>query len=320
MTHRADRARSLLRIAAGFLYDVRRYARFARRGAPETPAQRSFAITKVYHSLEKSLAFRDRRESSGWRDAARLISLFSASGHPARPETEQERVALKVLQDYAAVAPKDHPDYPALENFLGHYAAADFAPAGGAVESSAGALEQGTLPDSERFFRTRHSVRDFAPRPVAPELIGRAVALAATSPSVCNRQSWHVYRLTGRAAIDRALSFQNGNRGFGHEVPCLLIVAVDLQAFEDGYERYQPWIDGGIFAMSLVLGLHALGVSSCFLNWSKGPRGDMALRQAFPIAPEHSLVTMIAVGYPKDRLKLCASVRRPADELLTDLT
>src|SRR3546814_1994141 len=69
--------------------------------------------------------------------------------------------------------------------------------------------------------------------------------------------------------IDRALSLQNGNRGFGHEIPCLLILCTDLSAFDTAGERYQHWIDGGMFSMSLVWALHALGYSSCCLNWSK---------------------------------------------------
>src|SRR3546814_20513526 len=89
-----------------------------------------------------------------------------------------------------------------------------------------------------------------------------AVELALHSPSVCNRQASYVYCLQSREIIDRALSLQNGNRGFGHEIPCLLILCTDLSAFDTAGERYQHWIDGGMFSMSLVWALHALGYSS----------------------------------------------------------
>src|SRR3546814_8739546 len=84
-------------------------------------------------------------------------------------------------------------------------------------------------------------------------------------------QASYVYCLQSREIIDRALSLQNGNRGFGHEIPCLLILCTDLSAFDTAGERYQHWIDGGMFSMSLVWALHALGYSSCCLNWSKTP-------------------------------------------------
>ena len=49
----------------------------------------------------------------------------------------------------------------------------------------------------------------------------------------------------------------------------LLIIAMDLKAFVPAHERYQHWIDGGMFSMSIIYALHSLGLSSCCLNWSK---------------------------------------------------
>lgn len=49
---------------------------------------------------------------------------------------------------------------------------------------------------------------------MSKELISRAVGLAMKSPSVCSRQAWHVYHIDDRALIDKALTFQNGNREF----------------------------------------------------------------------------------------------------------
>src|SRR3546814_11683998 len=69
----------------------------------------------------------------------------------------------------------------------------------------------------QNFFRTRASVRDYSSAPVPSAVIEEAVELALHSPSVCNRQASYVYCLQSREIIDRALSLQNGNRGFGHE-------------------------------------------------------------------------------------------------------
>src|SRR3546814_5180755 len=93
---------------------------------------------------------------------------------------------------------------------------------GGIREISADHLASGRLPNPQNFFRTRASVRDYSSAPVPSAVIEEAVELALHSPSVCNRQASYVYCLQSRAIIDRALSLQNGNRGFGHEIPCLL--------------------------------------------------------------------------------------------------
>src|SRR3546814_7910034 len=94
---------------------------------------------------------------------------------------------------------------------------------GGIREISADHLASGRLPNPQNFFRTRASVRDYSSAPVPSAVIEEAVELALHSPSVCDRQASYVYCLQSREIIDRALSLQNGNRGFGHEIPCLQI-------------------------------------------------------------------------------------------------
>ena len=54
-----------------------------------------------------------------------------------------------------------------------------------------------------------------------------------------------------------------GNAGFGDRVPLVLVITSDLQTFFAPEERNQAWIDGGMFAMSLVHALHSLGLASC---------------------------------------------------------
>ena len=128
-----------------------------------------------------------------------------------------------------------------------------------------------------------------------------------------------MYCLDSRSSIDMALRYQNGNSGFGHEIPCLLVVTADLRAFVGSGERNQHWIDGGMFSMSLVLAFHSIGLSTCCLNWSKGPADDLKFRIATGISKHHSIVMLIAVGYPRENIKVCASSRRPVELLYTQM-
>ena len=190
---------------------------------------------------------------------------------------------------------------------------------GGVIDTSAEKIASGKLDNPEQFFLTRHSVRDFKADPVPKELIDRTLQLAMKTPSVCNRQAWHVYHLDKRSSIDRALSLQNGNRGFGHEVPCLLVITSDLKAFDTSGERHQHWIDGGMFSMSIVMSLHALGLATCCLNWSKGPIDDLKFRKLINIEDSHSVMMMLAVGYASDDLKVCYSARKSIENIYTHL-
>jgi nitroreductase len=143
--------------------------------------------------------------------------------------------------------------------------------------------------------------------------------MAMKSPSACNRQSWHVYHLEGELA-QQALAFQDGNRGFGHKIKDLLIITTDLRAFVSPRERYQHWIDGGMFSMSVILALHSIGIASCCLNWSQSGRADIKFRKVIKISPQHTVMMMLAIGYPNEQNTVCASPRRPISEVYTKLS
>lgn len=146
-------------------------------------------------------------------------------------------------------------------------------------------------------------------------MIAEAVAIAIHSPSVCNRQAWKVHAYFDRAKIDHLLSYQNGNRGFGHRIPCLLIITMDLQCFDGVIERYQPWIDGGMFGMSLLFALHHLRFGAVPLNWSVLPREDKQLRETGEIPKAESIIMLIGTGRPETSAAIPASQRRSINEI-----
>lgn len=307
--------KNILFVVAGFSYDLFRYIAYAgwRTGGA---GKRDYRAVKIYHRLEKSLSFRVRKLSSGAEAIFALSKLFNEKEFNSNKPGYQERVALKVMSDFLQEMQSDDPRIDesralcrALKNIE--------ADAGGVLMYTEQELLAGRLENPEQFFMSRFSVRDFQGKTIDRELIKRAVQLAMKSPSVCSRQAWHVYHIERREIIDSALSLQNGNRGFGHEVPCLLILAADLRAFDTASERYQHWIDGGMFSMSMVLALHSLGLGSCCLNWSKGPVDDIRLRKKLNIQGSHSVLMMMAVGFAKESFKVCCSVRRPEAEVYT---
>ena len=109
----------------------------------------------------------------------------------------------------------------------------------------------------------------------------------------------------------RALSHQNGNRGFGDAVGAVLIVATNLAAYTDFGERNQAWIDGGLFAMTLAYALHAQALGTCFLNWSVTPGTDKAMRKDMGIPDEEAVITLMAVGQLREAFCVAASPREP---------
>ena len=162
----------------------------------------------------------------------------------------------------------------------------------------------------------RRSVREFLSNPVPDELIERAVSLAALSPSACNRQPCRVIVVSEPERRQRLLSHQNGNRGFGHLAPQVLVITSDASGFFDASERHQPYIDGGLFSMSLCFALAAEGAASCCLNWCVAPEDDRAVHELMGLKKSERIVMLMAVGYAPDGTVVPKSPRRSLDEVL----
>ncbi|WP_178360979.1 nitroreductase family protein [Mycolicibacterium hippocampi] len=171
------------------------------------------------------------------------------------------------------------------------------------------------IDDVDGFFRSRRSVRDFDSAQVPDETLTRAVALALQSPSVCNRQAWRVRFFRGDD-VSRILAHQNGNSGFRYVIPVVGLITVDTRMFSAAGERNQPWIEGGIFSMSLVWALHALRVDSCMLNMSVRNKQASAVRKEFGIPDNELIIMMIAIGYARPGHRIARSPRRQTNEVI----
>lgn len=307
----------------GFYYDFVRFVKYSGWRFDFSDSDlRNYYLAMVYHSLEKSLSFKERKQGSGWKDAETIFRVLISSANKPLNESDRchDHAAVLVLLKFINLdSNKDDPRAKKIRDGISElkYRLRDISC--GSEEKTANDFYSGKLESPERFFLSRYSLREFSERRVENAVVERAVNLAIKTPSVCNRQSWHVYHIADPDVRDEALKYQSGNRGFGHKIPNLLVVCADLRGFFTGQERYQHWIDGGLFSMSLIYALHSLGVGSCCLNWSQSPEFDIKFRSVIDIDPHHSVIMMIAIGFPDETNKVCVSPRRPIEEVLTHL-
>lgn len=288
---------------------------WAGRTPDHSLAQLESDIVRRYHVIEKGLAmpgFRPRFGEVMIRQLTNLISEWDRRPDHGDGDEAQIMAARAVIANYRA-------KHVAL--------GIDVADLLGPVRSpTVDCCFGGTQPyrsvDSaaslgfEEVIRTRVSARNYdISRVVEQELIEKAVALAIRAPSVCNRQTWRVHQYSGTDA-QRMLSLQSGNRGFGHTIPCVLVVTSDLRYFTATAERYQAWIDGGMFAMLLLASLHSLGLGSVALNWSVLNRRDEELRLAADIPAHERIIVMIGCGHPMAASIVPKSLRRSVGSIL----
>ncbi|MCK5524105.1 MAG: nitroreductase family protein [Thiomargarita sp.] len=303
----------------GFMYDYKRFLAYG--GWPENMKdmeRRNYQQIYIYHRLEKSLSLKERGLNHGWNDAYKLLNLLNIarqSGSIGYHDKASKQILEKFIELPENINSEQSQQIKKeLEKF--DFNSSDIH---GAMEYGLNDFEKGKLDQPEDFFLTRYSLREFQDKIVGDEMINRAVRLAMKTPSVCNRQAWHIYHTCDKEVKSRVLSYQNGNRPFGKNIPNLIVVTTDLKAFFSAPERYQHWIDGGLLSMSLMYSFHSLGIATCALNWGQSPKNDKLLRKAVNIKSDHTIIMILAIGYPDENNKVCLSARRPFEEIYSTL-
>lgn len=286
------------------------------------PVALSAVLASAAHALEKGLAMESTRAGFG----ATKIPLILAAIDELERSGEADIVvqgARGCIRQYVDFHDKNGLPLPAhLEDELRSFVARmDAEPLpGGSITVTKSDLEQATDFDYERFVRSRYSVRHYTGESVSPDAIRKAVSLALKTPRVCNRETRRVYAAHDPELKKHLLGYHHGNNGFGHNLGAVLIVTVDLRGFDMIGERNQPWIDGGLFAMSLAYALHSDQLGTCMMNWSEDYEHDQRLRKEFNIPDHEVIITFLGVGHVPDVFEVAASPAPDVDAVLTPLS
>lgn len=308
-----------VKLAGNFWYDYRRFARASFVIGKRNRENQRALIHILFHSIEHGLSLSNPRPGFGQDKAASLlrktkayIAEFGADNSTAS--------ALRVVDAWVAfnggVGVDVHGVASELDGLDAGTGFRSAAVAGGSEEVRASDLRQASTKDFAAFMQARHSVRQFADQLVTAAEIEAATKAAQQAPSVCNRQTCRVYAFTGAEDKARVLSYQSGNRGFGTEVGAVLIVTSNMEHLNLIGERYQHWVDGGLFAMTLALAFHAAGMGACMLNWSVTKDIDKAMRACVGIPDNEAVITMIGVGHLKEVFRVPCSQRKPQELVL----
>lgn len=303
-------------LMAAYAYDYRRFSKLSGMANKyKDDRSRGALITKYYHMIEKGMALPEPRHGFG-RQAFHDLCLMLRSAiqdDVCHHEVQLAIDALAGYRDFNIDGGVENP--PWIEETIA------FAEARGVAITGYPTMERRSSTvapnDHLSFITSRSSVRDFAHEPVPAIILERAVQAAQAAPCVCNRQASKVYFVTEPEMKRKVLACQNGNRGFGESTPVVAIITVDQAQFLEPSERYQGWIDGGMFAMNLLLGVHAQGYGACALNWSALPAQDRSLRRLGLYLNSENVVMLIAIGALKERYKIARSARQPPTAVLS---
>ena len=320
------------RLLENYSYDFERFSKFStsQQGfnlSPELLNKYSHLnqcnlkalITKDYHRIEKGLALKEPRLGFGEKTVQNLIAGVTKY-QQLYGSDELVHISINTILAYCEFHQQKNHDISSIYEMImplkNKITDEKMITEGGTKLIKKEEIWDNAKQDMTTFFNSRHSIRNFSDEGVDLELIKQAVKMAQKTPSVCNRQSSKVYDFSKEEDKQKVLSYQNGNRGFGEQASKVLIVTSELQNFTSVGERNQCWIDGGMYAMSLVYALHSLGLGTCCLNWSVEYHVDQKLRKAAEISDSEAVIMMIAVGHLPDQLKVAQSPRKKVKEVL----
>lgn len=309
-----------------YIYDIRHTYRAMHWPTGHKARQTlSSALLFQYHKLEKGLVMPGKRRFFGAEPAdatMKMLNRWQAMDYDRNDPVYVGAIeALRGYRDrlHASALDPDDRIVSRLDSFLSrcHEAYAALS-----TPRKLPNVQVGNCSAAEAFralAEARRSVRDFLPDPVPEAVLREAIRIAQLSPSACNRQPWRVYLVTDAERKQQLLSYQNGNRGFGHLAPHIAIVTADEQCFFDASERHEPYVDGGLFSMSFILALSAEGVGSCCLNWCVPPVKDKSVHRLFDLPASQRIVMLIAIGYAPEECMVPRSPRRDSNAVLISL-
>ncbi|MBW3091720.1 nitroreductase family protein [Bifidobacterium sp. 82T10] len=299
-----------------------RFNRFYSRTYSVGTGQVETRILFHTHQIEKGLSHKDFRPGFG-KDALRClaIALEQLRGDDPRYEgNEVYRMALSALHEYVRRHQTLKFDLSYMQSMFSNELWDEVLSCEDKAAGSETILRESKLANEQdtfaRIAHGRYAVREYSSHPVSSEELLKAVALSMKTPSVCNRQPTRVHIVLDKTVIQRLLDIQGGYRGYPTP-PALVLVSSDLRAFMNHTERNEPYVDGGLFAMSLLYSLEYYGLAACPLNAMFDKAKETATRPLIGLPDYEVPVMYIAVGHFAEESTVCRSARFSAERITT---
>lgn len=255
-------------------------------------------ITRWYHTIEKGLSYSAYRAGFGKDNIEKLISLMEQYQREYDTDADFYRTALSCLQEYVKKN-KEHGviNYELTERI--NSLSGNSNERGGVIRVEKPDINKIKQFNYAEIMKNRHSIREFSEEPVDLELLKNAILLAQYTPSACNRQGWKTRIVADRDKVLEVLQYQTGSRGFREQIDKLLLVTCDIRYFNQKREIFQPFIDGGMYAESLINALFYEGIGSVPLSASLTSKNEKSVRNLLGLKPSEVLILFIGVGnYP----------------------
>jgi len=279
-----------------------------------------FLLRRNTHRLEKGLLMRPMRDVFALNYIEETMTAYvQASAWIAQGADEAERTEWQWAHDVLAEYFRVTGSHPTIDGLRERFRAlADSVMEGGTCKPYHRDLAGEPPVSYDQMLALAHrrrSVRWYRPDPVPRDLVDKAIQVAAQAPSACNRQPF-VYRIFDEPDKVQALaSLPMGTRGFKENFPMILAIVGRQRAYFSPRDRHLIYIDGSLSAMSLMLALETLGLSSCPINWPDMKDREKKVAKLLALDPDERVVMLMSIGYPDPEGKVAFSHKKDLDRI-----
>lgn len=297
--------------------DIKRFSKYASLSLYDSSyEQLTSRIMYNVHSIEKGLSRSHEFRSGFGKNALSALNdvmvIYTQKGYNKEnlPYVEGRSIFLKYIEL--------HKEMGADISFLNEFVDSSFLE-DNKLYNRAGVkeiyLEDKLNNKSKNFYELAHersSVRDFSGESVDRKIIYRVIQNATKTPSVCNRQGWTVYLVEDKQKIKKLLELQRGFKGYPKLPDKVLTIAVSNSTFLSPVERNEAFIDGGLFAMSVIYGIEYEGLAAVTLNAMMNYKDEKEIRKLLKVDESEQIILFIAVGRFKEKVIVPISDRKDA--------
>lgn len=265
------------------------------------PYRSHSGLRRNVHRLEKALIMRPRRDTFAAEYIFETVqfyerSLRSATGEPFAHDMPELQWAESVLSHYFdEVSPGRQSIEKARQLF--EAVTKDRSPSTDKVPSAKRTISTVTYSDIKSLAEQRRSIRWFEQKPVDRELIDKALYVASQAPSACNRLPYKFLIYDDPELVERVARVPFGTAGFAENIPAIAVVVGSLSSFFSPRDRHSIYVDSSLAAMSFILALETLGLSSTIINWPDFEPLEFEMQKLLGLSFSDRPVMLIAFGY-----------------------
>lgn len=294
----------------------------ARCGMSKNPNKFLTDILMTTHAVEKAFSLDNKRKGFGVK---KIVSLTNNIQKYIRKYgfSEKLNVSVALIKSYLDFQKKDGFKNEALDDvsdklteIIKQYHISDemLKEAGFLLKSKTQMIAD-THVDFAKLANNRYSFRHFSNVDVPCDIIKKALDIAKKSPSACNRQAYRVHVFSGDDK-DAILKLQGGANSFYKEANKAILITGDMNRYFTT-EMHLPYVDGSLFAMSLIYALTSLGIASIPLTMGRKLHVLNDIHKQLNVPENEAPVILIAIGNYPDKAEVSLSHRNEVDSFTT---